>query len=238
MAERAVRSETLSLQVAAVSHDLRTPLGTMRSALDFVLDELLPNDEAHEMARRQLATARRMSDHMLQLVTDLLEVTTTPLAPPRLDLGVHAATTLVADALEMHQSSARAREIALVADVAPDLPAILADRGRIVRASSNLIGNAIKFTSRGGCVCVTAARLEHAVCITVADTGPGIAPLDLEHVFDAFWRTESPAYSGAGLGLAIAKAIVEAHGGAISVESGVGVGSRFSFTIPLAAAAE
>jgi signal transduction histidine kinase len=122
--------------------------------------------------------------------------------------------------------------------VAPELPAIWADRDRLLQAFENLMGNAIKFSARGGHVTVGARSREREVLFSLQDTGPGIAAEDLPHVFDRFWQTQKAGRRrGAGLGLPIVKGIVEAHGGHIWVESRVGEGSTFYFTVPVAPAA-
>jgi signal transduction histidine kinase len=134
---------------------------------------------------------------------------------------------------ELEPLAAR-RGITLSCDLAAALPAIHADRSRIARVFSNLGVNAIRFTPPGGCITFTATLAADAVCFQVTDTGSGIAPQNLPYVFDRFWRANPAASDGAGLGLAIAKWIVEAHLGKIWVESYPGSGSTFYFTVPLA----
>jgi signal transduction histidine kinase len=143
---------------------------------------------------------------------------------------------LVRDAVDAARPLAAAKRIALAALVPPDLPPVVADRERILQVFSNLLGNAVKFTAEGGRVEVRATRRDGeggggVVEFTVSDTGPGIAPEDLPHVFERFWRAKKVARTGTGLGLAITKAIVEAHGGQVRAESEPGRGSRFSFTL-------
>src|SRR5690606_15386849 len=114
------------------------------------------------------------------------------------------------------------------------LPGILADRDRILQVLSNLIGNAIKFTPEGGTIEVRVDSGSEGVCFSVADTGPGIPAEDLPRIFRPFWQAEGRSLEGAGLGLMIARGIVEAHGGVIRVDSREGKGSTFSFTLPVA----
>ena len=109
-----------------------------------------------------------------------------------------------------------------------------ADRERVLQIFTNLVGNAVKFTPKGGSITITATAAGPAVRFSVKDTGSGIAPENLPHVFDRFWQARARARSGAGLGLAIARGIVEAHGGEIGVESTVGVGTEMYFTLPTA----
>jgi signal transduction histidine kinase len=119
------------------------------------------------------------------------------------------------------------------ASVADGLPAVLADAARIQQVLSNLVGNAVKFTPRQGQITVSADLLDKEVRFAVIDTGPGIPPEQVPHIFGRFWQARSADRRGIGLGLAIAKGIVEAHSGRIWVESQVGVGSTFYFTLPI-----
>jgi signal transduction histidine kinase len=134
-----------------------------------------------------------------------------------------------------HLALAAVRRITLAASTEGPLPRVLADRDRIAQVFSNLIGNALKFTPAGGRVTVLAWPANDSVRFAVQDTGTGIAAEDRPRVFDRFWQAAEKARSGTGLGLSIAKAIVEGHGGRIGVDSAPGLGSRFSFCVPLAA---
>jgi signal transduction histidine kinase len=124
--------------------------------------------------------------------------------------------------------------IRLEADIEDNLPPVLADAARIQQVLSNLVGNAVKFTPRSGRVTVCAERLDGEVRFGVIDTGPGIPAEQLPHIFGRFWQAKTSDRRGIGLGLAIAKGIVEAHNGRIWVESHVGLGSTFYFTLPAA----
>ena len=130
----------------------------------------------------------------------------------------------------------RERQIAVVAQVAPDLPPALADGGEWSRCSGNLVRNALRHTPEGGLIAVRAERQDSQVVVTVEDTGEGIPPERLPHVFERFYRGDDArdrASGGAGLGLAIVRELVEAMGGAVAVESVLGEGSRFSFRLPV-----
>ena len=129
---------------------------------------------------------------------------------------------------------AAAKGIALGTDVSPALPAVHADRERVLQIFSNIGGNAVKFTPGGGQVDIRAMLRDGVVEFEVRDTGPGIAAEDIARVFDRFWQAKKATRAGAGLGLAIAKGIVEAHSGKIWVESEPGEGSSFFFTLPVA----
>jgi two-component system, chemotaxis family, sensor kinase Cph1 len=123
--------------------------------------------------------------------------------------------------------------IAFRCEVARDVPNIRIDHGRIVQVLTNLIGNAVKFTPEGGTVVMQVTSGEGKVQFSVSDTGPGIRNEDLPHIFERFWQATRTAHLGTGLGLPIAKGIVEAHGGVIWVESRPGVGATFYFTLPI-----
>jgi len=125
------------------------------------------------------------------------------------------------------------QRVTLGVELDPDLPVIVADRGRILQLLGNLLGNALKFTPAGGRVRIGAEQVGDEARISVADTGAGIPPEDLPHLFDRYWQARSSRRAGAGLGLAIARGIVEAHGGRIRAESEVGVGTTFTVTLPL-----
>jgi signal transduction histidine kinase len=145
-----------------------------------------------------------------------------------------SAREVIVGAVEMQRPLASSRSLELRVDVDPDVPDVWGDRDRLLQAFENLIGNAIKFTTPGGCITVGAAPQDHQVIFRVADTGSGIAPENLPRVFDRFWQATRANRQGAGLGLPITKGIVEAHGGRIWVESTLSRGTTFSFSIPQA----
>jgi signal transduction histidine kinase len=127
---------------------------------------------------------------------------------------------------------AASNRLQLKSDVAPDLPPVLVDRHRILQVLNNLIGNAIKFTPPGGAVTVRVQQTEDDIQFCIEDTGSGIAPDEIPHIFDRFWQARKTARLGTGLGLFLVKGIVEAHGGRVWVESTLGEGSKFFFTLP------
>ena len=130
---------------------------------------------------------------------------------------------------------AETRRQTLEVDLSPNLPEVAVDADRIRQVMSNLLGNAIKFTPAGGTIRVSARQQGDAVIVSIVDTGPGIPPEHLSKVFDRFWKGQGATRTGSGLGLSIAKGIVEAHGGTIWAESELGKGSSFAFTLPRAA---
>jgi signal transduction histidine kinase len=231
-AEQAARAR--EQMMAVVSHDLRNPLATIQLAVNFMLEEMLPDDEAHQAERKQLHAIHRSADRMYRLIQDLLNVAA-------IDAGQLAVTPfplrtelLVADALELLQPLAASKGIVLVTSVAPALPPVAADRERLLQVFSNLGGNAIKFTPENGRIELRASARDAVVEFSVRDTGPGIAAEDIPHIFDRFWQSKQTERRGVGLGLAIAKGIVESHGGSIRVDNEPGGGSCFSFTLPVA----
>jgi signal transduction histidine kinase len=231
-AERAAR--TREEMVAVVSHDLKNPLATIQMAVSFLLEDVVPNDDAHHLERRQLDVIHRTADRMYRLIHDLLDVATIEAGQLYVRKSPVAVDALVGDALELLRPLAEAKHIALVADLPSGLPPVAGDRERLQQVFSNLGGNAVKFTPAGGRIEIRATSCVRTVEVTVCDTGAGIAPADLAHIFDRFWRAQRMARSGTGLGLAIAKGIVQAHGGELRVESELGRGSCFRFTLPVA----
>jgi two-component system sensor histidine kinase BaeS len=139
---------------------------------------------------------------------------------------------LITQAAEMFRGSARDHGIALEAITAPDLPVLVVDPSRLLQALANLVTNALKATKHGDRITLRAERDPFGVRLSVEDSGTGIASENLPHVFDRNWQQQHHANAGLGLGLFIARRIVEAHGGVLQVESTEGEGSRFSFTLP------
>ncbi len=220
----AARDEVL----AFVSHDLRNPLHTIQMAADLLE---LPIPEERKAV--QIQVIKRSATAMSRLIEDLLavsEVEAGRLALEREPLLLDALFEEVCGQLENLVREKRQR---LHWRVAPDVPAVHADRHRLLRVLGNLAGNAVKFTPDGGSIVMQAVRDGAAVVVSVSDTGIGIPPDELPRVFQRFWHAGRAQRGGAGLGLAIAKGVVEAHGGRIWVESTPGQGTTFSFTLPL-----
>ena len=226
------REEVLKI----VSHDLRNPLGTIAMATQFMLEEPgLPE----AMRTKQLKSIQRAGERMNRLIQDLLNVARMEagrliVEPERVEPGA-----LLGEALEMLRPLAADKGIVLAGEALPDagaaaLPPVHADPGRVLQVLGNLVGNAIKFTPSGGRVTIRAERalgLGGKVRFSVADTGPGIPPEQLPHIFGRFWQANRADRRGIGMGLAIAKGIVEAHGERLWVESRVGEGTTFYFTL-------
>ena len=220
--------------LAVVAHDLRNPLNTVMMAAGLMLESTSP-DRPQE--RRQVEIVRRAADRMNRMIQDLLDVKRMESGRLWLDPRPEAVTGLIADTIEMLRPLAEGSSIRLETHLMPDLPAVMADATRISQVLSNLVGNAVKFTPRNGMITISADRAEGEVRFSVIDTGPGIPAEQLPHIFGRFWQAKASDRRGIGLGLAIAKGIVEAHGGRIWVESSVGLGSTFYFTLPVASQA-
>lgn len=228
-AERA--THTRDEVLAIVSHDLRNPLNLVLTCSDVLLDTadgLAPRD------REQLQMIRRAAGQMNRLIQDLLEVSSMEAGKVSVEARPIPAAPLVTEACQLQEHAAARAGVELSCECATDLPRVLADRDRIQQVLGNLIGNGIKFTPAGGRVAVRAEGGPGGVRVTVADTGAGIAEEDLPHVFDRFWQATRSRDGGAGLGLAISRTIVSAHGGDMWVESELGRGSLVGFTLPCA----
>jgi len=196
--------------------------------------ESTPPERVQE--RRQVEIVRRAADRMNRMIQDLLDVKRMESGRLAIDAKPESAIGLINDTIDMLRPLAAGSTIRLEANIEEELPAVLADSARIQQVLSNLVGNAVKFTPRNGRISITAEKTDGAVRFGVIDTGPGIPAEQLPHIFGRFWQAKPADRRGIGLGLAIAKGIVEAHGGNIWVESHVGLGSTFYFTLPVASA--
>ena len=218
--------------LAVVAHDLRNPLNTVTMAVSLML-ESTPEDRVQE--RRQVEIVRRAADRMNRMIQDLLEVKRMDSGRLSIDAKPEKPGDLINDTLDMLRPLATGSTIRLEANIADGLPLVLADSSRIQQVLSNIVGNAVKFTPRNGRITVCAELIDRGeVRFGVIDTGPGIPAEQLPHIFGRFWQARKTDRRGIGLGLAIAKGIVEAHNGRIWVESHVGLGSTFYFTLPRA----
>ena len=219
--------------VAIVSHDLRNPVHTINMAASFLL-EIAPTNDRRVQARRQLEVIQRSAVRANRLIKDLLDVAKIQAGGLAVDPVAVEVKSLVTEAMESATPLATAAQLRVSCDVADQMPSVASDRERVLQVFANLIGNAIKFTPKGGEIRILTSLDNGEVRFTIADSGPGIPPEHLNHVFDRYWQAKSTAKLGTGLGLSIAKGIVEAHGGRIWVESPPGSGAQFNFTLPLA----
>ncbi len=219
--------------VAIVSHDLRNPVHTISMAASFLL-EIAPANDRRVQARRQLEVIQRSATRANRLIQDLLDVAKIQAGGLAVDPVAVEVRTLVSEVMDSATTLAGAAQIKVISDFTDPLPSVASDRERVLQVFTNLIGNAIKFTPKGGQITIRATQDNSEVRFTIADTGPGIPREHLDHVFDRYWQAKSTAKLGTGLGLSIAKGIVEAHGGRIWAESPPGRGAEFNFTLPIA----
>jgi len=227
-AQRATAARDVVLGV--VSHDLRNPL----SAIAMCAHALRESPPAEEADRQHLANAIADSTEWMQrLIQDLLDVAAIEAGRLSIERREEEVGVIARRALTMFERPAAERRIELRAEVGPGVGAVYGDGARILQVLANLVGNALKFTESGGSIAVSAERQGGDVRFAVRDTGAGIPADDLPHLFELYWHARRNARSrGSGYGLAIAKGIVEAHGGRIWVESTPGAGSTFFFTLP------
>jgi signal transduction histidine kinase len=225
----AARDEVLSI----VAHDLRNPLNAVGLATA-ALRRTGPQDGSGRTARKTAESIERCIDQANRLIEDLLDVTRIEKQGLHIERARVAPGELLADAAPLFTAAVSEASLELRTELPEALAPVLADRDRILQVFSNLLGNAVKFTPPGGRIRIGAERLDDEVRFSVADTGPGIAPMHLPRLFDRFWQERPTDRRGAGLGLYIAKGIVEAHGGRIWAESTPGRGTTFFFTLPVA----
>ncbi len=216
--------------LAVVSHDLRSPLQTMGLGAT-MLDQQCSADPA---ARRYLETIRRSVDRMEHLINDLLDMASINAGRLAIKPARVAADLLLGEIVDMYEPLAAERGIRVVRDHQIAGVALQVDRDRIAQALGNLLGNAIKFCRPGDVITVRGQRTGDSIQLTIADTGPGIARHELPHLFEAYWSGRSGTQKGAGLGLFITKAIIEAHHGRIAASSPDGAGATFVVTLPVA----
>jgi PAS domain S-box-containing protein len=214
--------------IAVVSHDLRDPLQTITAAAATLRFESAEGERAESVRRISLA-----STQMRRLVQDLLDLSRIDAGQLSIRQDRISLTALLQEAHTMFQPQAEAKGVRLECSVAEDLPPVAGDPHRVLQVLQNLIGNALKFVPAGGAITLSAEWQADVIRVSIRDTGVGIAADDLAKVFDRFWRAERRDGGGVGLGLAVAKGIVEAHGGRIGAQSQLGAGSIFYFTLPV-----
>jgi two-component system OmpR family sensor kinase/two-component system sensor histidine kinase BaeS len=231
MANELQRTETLRRNlVADIAHELRTPLTVMQANLQAMLDEVYPLEHS------EIATLYDETRLLTRLVDDLRVLSLADAGQLPLQVQTVDVVPLLHVAAAHFSLAAEAQNVRLDVSIGPKLPCVRADPDRLAQALRNLLTNALRHTPDGGSIQLRAVA-NAKMCISVSDTGGGIAAEDLAHVFERFYRADTSrtrAQGGTGLGLAICKAWIEAMGGEIGVESAVGQGSRFWFTLPLA----
>ena len=218
--------------IATASHELRTPLTSVQMGVHLLLEGAL--GELTDQQNEVLQACRQDCERLDKLMRDLLDLSRIEAGESQPQLAAISARDLLTTAVEELRPQVEAKDLKLSVDAPLDLPWVLIDRLQIERVISNLVINALRHTKNGE-ITISAEQRDNHVAISVADTGSGIPTEYLPHVFDKFVQVPDAPTGGAGLGLTISKSIVEAHGGQISVQSQVGRGSTFTFTLPLAA---
>ncbi|HEX9104736.1 MAG TPA: ATP-binding protein, partial [Polyangia bacterium] len=222
--------------LAIVSHDLRNPLSTILTSTGRLLESIEDESDGPTM-RLPLERCQRAARRMTHMISDLVDAASLETGTLSLDQRDNELGRVISDALDLLQPLADARGLTLDMHLGDGADRAFCDRERIVQVLSNLVGNAIKFTPSGGSIHLAAEAWGDMVRIAVRDDGPGIAPELIPRIFDRYLHVaQRESRHGAGLGLYIAKGIVENHGGRIWVESTLGRGSTFFFTLPQAAA--
>ncbi|HFD40581.1 MAG TPA: sensor histidine kinase [Anaerolineae bacterium] len=233
MAARLEQTETRRLElIGNVAHELRTPLASIKGYMEGLIDGVLPADAA------TFQQVYREADRLQRLVHDLQELSRVEAGAYELNLHPVPPERLVEGVTARLGRQFEEKGVALETDLPPDLPPVLADEDRIGQVLLNLVGNALQYTPSGGRVRLSVRREGGMVAFAVQDTGIGIAPEHLMHVFERFYRVDrsrSRAGGGSGIGLTIARYLVEAHGGRITAASeGLGQGATFRFVLPVA----
>jgi len=230
MAEELETTEQRRLHlIADVAHELRTPLTNIRTMLDALTDDVLPGDPA------AYQTMSKEVRRLQRLVHDLQELSRAEAGQMSIHREPVSPETLVSGVVDRLALQFHDKGVALHVAIAPDLPAVLVDPARITQVLVNILGNALQYTPEGGEVWISAKHTGQAVQVIIKDTGRGIPPEALPHLFERFYRVDKSrarASGGSGIGLTISKHIVEAHGGRIWAQSeGPGKGSVFGFTL-------
>lgn len=218
-----VRDETLGI----VSHDLRNPLTKIALSVG-LLEDAAPAEQ-----KELVETIRTSIQQAQRLIQDLLDVARVEAGRFSVDRGPIDVANVVASVRDSHEAIAAQKQQRLVCSVQDDLPELFADRDRLLQVFGNLLGNAMKFTPERGTISIEAHREGDKIVFRVRDNGPGIPDADLRNVFRPYWQAKKTAHMGAGLGLAIVRGIVEAHGGTVWASNAAGGGAQFTFTIPV-----
>jgi signal transduction histidine kinase len=221
--------------MAMVAHDLKNPINTILLRCHVMIEMLEKPDELNEI-KRNLQLQQRTARHMNQLISDLTDVARIQAARLHVELRECAVDQAIGPAIERMRLLAGEKGIDFLSNIESSLPPVSIDPARMTQIMDNLLGNALKFTPPGGRITVDVVRLQKEVQISVADTGPGIPGDALPRIFEPYWQVQKTR-SGMGLGLFIARTLVQAHGGRMWVESTVGRGTTFHFTLPFPLAA-
>jgi signal transduction histidine kinase len=191
-----------------------------------------------EELSRSVGRIRRAAESMLRLIDDLLDFASIEAGRLAIKRQPQDPGSIIHETLASFDGVATKKRLRLTARVEPNLPKLDGDRDRILQVLSNLVGNATKVPAEGGQITLRVEARGHDLLFAVSDDGPGISEENVKYLFERYWRSVDATYKGTGLGLAIARGIVSAHGGRIWVESELGHGATFLFTIPAADAAD
>jgi signal transduction histidine kinase len=217
--------------VATVSHELKTPLTGIRLAVHLLLEETVGPLTAKQI--ELLIDARDNTERLVGMIENLLDLARLESGVRQLEVMPEPPADLLRAAADTVRPRAEDRSIQLIVQTPPDLPAVNVDAKQIAHALQNLLDNGLRYTKPGGTIKLTASTVDGQVALAVADTGQGIPPEYLPHVFERFFRVPGDSHeSGTGLGLAIVREIVAAHGGSVKCESTVGVGTRVTMYLP------
>lgn len=221
--------------VSAVSHELRTPLTSIKGYAAILMAGKL--GEVPEAVKERLDKINRHSDSLTQLVNDLLDISRIESGKVGMKLEQLKLKEIIDEVSDLVMPQVKERKIQLNTEVPAELSLCLADKVQLVRVFTNLLGNALKFTPEKGTIAIKVKEQKDAFLVDVSDTGIGIADENLENIFEEFYRVDNAInqnIKGTGLGLSLVRRIIQAHKGRIWVESTVGVGTTFSFTLPKA----
>jgi signal transduction histidine kinase len=220
--------------VSLVSHELRTPMTSIKGYTDLMLKGAV--GALTDQQQNFMAVIKSNVDRMAELVSDLLDVSRLEAGRMQLVLERLDLAGVVFEISQELTETLRQRELALQLELRPGLPRVLADRSRVIQVLLNLLSNAYRYTPPGGTITISAHVSGHVVKVDVADTGIGIPEKDQAFIFERFYRADHPVVreqAGTGLGLPIARSLIEMHGGKLWLRSELGVGSTFSFTLPI-----
>jgi signal transduction histidine kinase len=216
-----------------MSHELRTPLNAILGYTELILDDIY--GKTPDKMRGVLERVQRNGKHLLGLINDVLDLSKIEAGQFTLALGEYTVKDVVHNVFSAVESLANEKKLGLRVEMPKDLPAGRGDERRLTQVLLNLVGNAIKFTDEGE-ITVKASANNGAYTVSVCDTGPGISTADQVKLFQEFQQADNSTTKkkgGTGLGLAISRRIIEMHGGRIWVESSLGHGSTFAFTLPV-----
>jgi signal transduction histidine kinase len=218
--------------LANIAHDLRTPLTSLQGYLETLL--MKEGSLTSEEQRSYLSIAIKRSDQLGKLVSEVFELAKLDSSDVHVRFEPFSLAELIQDVLQKFELTVKQKKIQLRINAAEDLPLVFADIGLCERVIENLIDNAVRYTPADGSIIVSAAPEKDRMMVRVSDTGSGISPEDIPHLFDRLYRRDrQDSSSGSGLGLAIVRRILELHGGNIGVSSTSNVGTTFTFTLPI-----